>query len=563
MITNLRISRKLAIPAIILGLVAAAVVWYGMLGLGTLNGVTVALTRSELPRLLLALKLKTEITKAHSVLLELIVTYEQTDAEMKASLARFDAEIDQVKSGLDQLATSAAAADAELIEQTTAAAEEYRRFTTARVFPLASNWQTVKAFNLVRTEGVKRAGEINAQIDKLVEITRASVDALGDRAAEVHRATARHLVIGSSIGLGIAFGFLAWIARFQLAKPLAAMASRMSRLAEGDLEIEVVGTERRDEIGSLARSLQVFKENTHAKRALEAAQLEEQQAKQRQQQAILESIKAFEGSVRGALETLGAAAGQMQRTAETLSLTAQAEERQSAEAAQGAEQASANVQAVTAALTELNATIGEVASQVDHSTRIAGAAIEVAHHMEGDIQALTDAAERVGSIVLLISNIAAQTNLLALNATIEAARAGDAGKGFAVVAGEVKSLATQTAQATTEIAGQISAMQSATLTVIDAIKRIHATIEQMNSICAVVAGATQQQAAATQEISQRVQEAAVGTDEVSKSIAGVSAGTHETQKAATEVLASATELGQQTAALRGGIDAFLDDIRAA
>jgi methyl-accepting chemotaxis protein len=246
-----------------------------------------------------------------------------------------------------------------------------------------------------------------------------------------------------------------------------------------------------------------------------------------------------------------------------MSATAEETERQSTAVAAASDQATANVQTVAAASEELSGSIAEIGRQVADSARIAGLAVEEANRTNGQVTALSEAAQKVGDVIRMINDIASQTNLLALNATIEAARAGEAGKGFAVVASEVKSLANQTARATEEIASQIEAIQAATTDTVEAIQRIGGTIGQISEISATIAAAVEQQGAATQEIARNVTEAATGTADVSSNIATVTRAAGETGAAASQVLSAAGELSQQGETLSAEVARFLQNIRAA
>ena len=259
----------------------------------------------------------------------------------------------------------------------------------------------------------------------------------------------------------------------------------------------------------------------------------------------------FETNVKSVVDTVSAASTEMQATAQAMSATAEETNRQSTVVAAASEQATNNVQTVASAAEELSASVSEISNQVSQSTKIARAAVEKATGTNAQIQELATAAQKIDEVVKLISDIAAQTNLLALNATIEAARAGDAGKGFAVVASEVKSLANQTAQATDEIAAQISAVQSATTSSVSAIEEITKVIKEINEISNAVAAAVEEQGAATQEIARNVQEAATGTREVSSNISGVTQAASETGTSAQQVLEAAGELSRQSEGLSG------------
>jgi methyl-accepting chemotaxis protein len=367
---------------------------------------------------------------------------------------------------------------------------------------------------------------------------------------------------GGIIGVVLG-GAFAWFIGRGITRPINAMTGAMGRLADGDLAIDVTGTDRRDEIGSLARSLEVFKRNAVEAKRLAARDAEETAAKAQRSIRIDHDIAGFDNSVRGALDLLAAAATQLRATAQSLAGGAGEASRQSTAVAAAAEQASANVQTVAAASEELSSSISEITRQVTQSSEIAGQAVEEASETQATIGGLSEAAQRIGAVVRLINDIASQTNLLALNATIEAARAGEAGKGFAVVASEVKALANQTAKATEEIAIQVNAMQSATEEAVGAIERINGTIRRMNEISTGIAAAMEQQGAATKEISRNVQQAAHGTHEVTQNIVGVNRAIGETGAASGQVLTASDELGRQAEILRGDVGSFLVKIRAA
>jgi methyl-accepting chemotaxis protein len=268
----------------------------------------------------------------------------------------------------------------------------------------------------------------------------------------------------------------------------------------------------------------------------------------------------FADEVNIVVETVSSAATELQTSAQSMSTTAEETNRQSIAVAAASEQASTNVQTVASATEELASSLSEVGRQVTESATIAQNAVEEARATNEKVQGLANAAAKIGEVVNLINDIASQTNLLALNATIEAARAGDAGKGFAVVASEVKSLASQTAKATEDIASQVSAIQSATNEAVEAIEGIDQTIGQISEITATIAAAVEEQNAATSEIAQSVQQAASGTTEVSNNIAGVTQAATETGEASTQVLGAAGELSQQAEKLREQVTEFMSSV---
>lgn len=353
------------------------------------------------------------------------------------------------------------------------------------------------------------------------------------------------------------------IVHLRISKPIRRLTTAMRRLADHDLAAELPGGERADEIGDMTRAVAIFKENMIKADHLAAEKQTEQAGKEQRQAAIECLIVTFDKSVTDSLRTLAAASTELQATAQSMSATAEETGRKSTVVASASEEASTNVQTVAAATEQLSASIAEISRQVVESTSVAGAAVAQAEQTNGEVKALAEAAQRIGDVVKLINDVAGQTNLLALNATIEAARAGEAGKGFAVVASEVKSLATQTAKATDEIAAQVTAIQGATGSAVKAIQAIGGTIERVNQIASAIAAAVEEQGAATREIARNVQQVSVGTSDVSKHIAGVSLAANETGSAAGEVLDSASALAQLSDALRTDFDRFVGEIRAA
>jgi methyl-accepting chemotaxis protein len=348
-----------------------------------------------------------------------------------------------------------------------------------------------------------------------------------------------------------------------IVKPIASMTTAMGTLADGDKSIEIPGTERRDEVGDMAHAVQVFKENMIKADQLAEAQKAEQEAREKRGRHIEQLTKNFDESVAGVIETVVSAAEEMSATAESMTKLAHDASERTTTVAAATEQASANVQTVASASEELSASVSEISGQVATSADTAQGAVGAAEQATSKVQGLVEASQKIGEVVDLINDIASQTNLLALNATIEAARAGEAGKGFAVVASEVKNLASQTGKATEEIAGQISGIQGATSEAVTAIEEITRTIAQINETASAIAAAVEEQGAATGEISRNAQEAAGGTQQVSANIVGVSEAATETGTSAGQVLEAAKELSQQSETLRGVVDTFLSDVRAA
>jgi len=399
-------------------------------------------------------------------------------------------------------------------------------------------------------------------------IGRVAIVALEETADHAERqvaAATRSVVLNGLLLLaGVvlsAAGFI--IAQRRVSAPVQALTVAMGRLADRDLAVAIPGTEKGDEVGAMARAVRYFKEKLAEAEALAAEQRAAQDLKERRQRAIEEHIKAFERSVSQSLESLSGASGELQTTSKSMTAIADETSRKSESVASASEHASTNVQTVATAAEELTASIGEISRQVAQSTRVSGEAVRQVDDTNGRVRMLAEAAQRIGDVVKLINGIAGQTNLLALNATIEAARAGEAGKGFAVVASEVKSLATQTAKATDDIAAQVEAIQGATGNAVAAIGTIGKTIGQVSEIATAIASAVEEQGAATNEIARNVQQAAEGTAQVSANIGAVTQASAETGTAAGQVLTAANELSRLSERLRGEIDGFIGKIRAA
>jgi methyl-accepting chemotaxis protein len=396
-------------------------------------------------------------------------------------------------------------------------------------------------------------------LDYNTSLAASSADA-GDA---LYRATRTATITASAFAalltLGIAFGLIRSISR-----PMTQMCGAMGRLATRDFTTDIPCLARADEMGAMAKAVQVFKESMQRADLLAAEQERiKTEAAMAQRTAMNATADAFEAKVGGLAAILSSASAELHGTARALAETADTAGSQAANVASAAESASGGVQTVSAAAEELSASINEISRQVTESSRVTGRAVVDAKRTNDIVRALAEGAERIGKVVELISSIAGQTNLLALNATIEAARAGEAGRGFAVVASEVKSLAQQTAHATGEIGAQITQIQTATREAVSAISSINATIEKIGAIAVSIASAVEQQGAATSEIARNVQQTAESTQNVTSNITAVSRATKETGAAATQVLSAATTLSERAGQLTSEVKAFVTQVRAA
>ena len=385
----------------------------------------------------------------------------------------------------------------------------------------------------------------------------------GDSASDAGASAATDTMIALGVANVLSI-LLSWSMIRAIALPVIRMTSAMRRLAAQDMSVEIAGAKRQDEIGEMAAAVLIFKENMiEAERLRSEQEARKIEAAAGQRAAMNKMADTFEQTVKGVVDAVASSSTELRAAAQSMSGTAEQTSRQSELVAASIEETSANVQTVAAASEELSASIGEISRQITQSSTIAGQAVEQATRTSRAVGGLAAAAQKIGEVVRLIQGIASQTNLLALNATIEAARAGEAGKGFAVVASEVKALATQTAQATDDIQGQVTSIQSATADTAQEIGNIGTIISEISDVTTAIAAAIEEQGAATSEITRNVQQAAQGTQQVADTIGGVSAAANDTGAAANQVLGAATELSQQAERLREEVASFVLAVRAA
>ena len=384
---------------------------------------------------------------------------------------------------------------------------------------------------------------------------------------EVAAATAQANWISLTLAIVVVIALIASVAFSFLgvARPMTRLNAALGEMAGGNLDVVIPGANRGDEIGDLAKTVTIIRENAEQKARDEA------ETKIRQDEIVAQQRKAdivkladqFESAVGEIVDTVSSASTELEASAGTLSATAERSQELTTMVASASEEASTNVQSVASATEELSSSVNEISRQVQESARMATDAVGQARATNERVGELTKAAARIGDVVELINTIAEQTNLLALNATIEAARAGEAGRGFAVVASEVKALAEQTSKATGEIGQQITGMQAATQESVSAIKEISSTIEKLSEISSNIAAAVEEQGAATQEISRNVQQAAHGTQQVSTNIIDVQRGASETGSASAQVLSAAQSLSGDSNRLKLEVGKFLQTVRAA
>ena len=366
--------------------------------------------------------------------------------------------------------------------------------------------------------------------------------------------------------MGVAVGVAAtvvYLTNRSIVPPILKMVGAMGQLASGNHTVEIPATDQRDEIGVMARAVLVFKDNMIKAKELAAKEAEAVKERVARAARVNDLTQAFDASISSVLRSVASASTELQATASQMTATAEETSTQATAVAAATEEASTNVQTVAAATEQLSSSVTEISRQVAQSATIAQKAVAEADRTNTTVQGLYKDAASIGDVVKLISEIASQTNLLALNATIEAARAGEAGRGFAVVAAEVKSLAEQTAKATDQIGSQVASIQASSSQAVSAIKGISATINTMNEIASAIASAVEEQGSATQEIARNVQQAALGTNEISSNVSGVRQAATDTGTAAHHVLSASDELSRQSEMMRGKVETFLGDIKAA
>ncbi|MGJ4929015.1 methyl-accepting chemotaxis protein [Bradyrhizobium sp. HKCCYLS2038] len=438
---------------------------------------------------------------------------------------------------------------------------------------------TVKGFTAVTNEAIKVETAKKALFNtkavpaakQTIELMRTALDiaaenaedAKSQAAAELSQQNRLNLVVAVVLMLSligsVAFTFAG------IARPLMRLNGALGKMAAGELNIEIPGASRGDEVGDVAKTVVVIRENAErrARDEAEAAANQEQGAAARRKADMIALADGFEAAVGEIVEIVSAAATELETSASSLTTTAARSQELTIVVAGASDQASANVQSVASATKELSSSVSEIGRRVQESALVATEAVGQARTTTDRVGELSKAAGRIGDVIELINAIAGQTNLLALNATIEAARAGDAGRGFAVVASEVKALAEQTAKATGEIGQQINGIQTATHESVGAIREISSTIEKLSGISSAIASAVEEQETATQEIARNVEKAAHGTMQVSSNIADVQGGARMTGAASSQVLAAARSLSHNSHRLKSEVVKFLGSVRAA
>jgi methyl-accepting chemotaxis protein len=565
-LARFRILTKILAVVMLMACVAAVISWFGIRALGSLNESADNMNAAS-KRALLAARANQNVIALNRAEFRAALdprpenreeVKKVADEQAKAFLER----IDEVGKTRDEQARSMIPA----VKQAWSA-YQLSMENTYRLVGEVKNVQMAEATERLRDSAMKSRfaaealqGAVRAVSDRLIERN----ENLAKAAGEEYQSASRLMMIVAAVGtlLGMLAGFM--IGQYGVAKPIRSIVELLLKLANGDFAVEVTGTDRKDEVGEIARTAVAFKDNGVAKLRMEREQKETEKRMAEQRKAdMVKMADGFESAVGEIVETVSSASTELEASAGTLTSTAQRAQELTTAVAAASEEASTNVQSVASATEEMASSVNEISRQVQESARMATEAVDQARRTNDRVGELSKAAARIGDVVELINTIAGQTNLLALNATIEAARAGEAGRGFAVVASEVKALAEQTAKATGEIGQQISGIQAATQESVGAIKEISDTIGKLSEISSTIAAAVEEQGAATQEISRNVQQAAQGTQQVSANITDVQRGATETGSASSQVLSSAQSLSTESNRLKLEVGKFLTTVRAA
>jgi methyl-accepting chemotaxis protein len=560
-VRNLRIWQKSLLPLVLLGVISGGIAASVSLTMTDIDASYRALINREAKSALSSERLGKSLLSASRIAWRAIgepeaAVKQKAIAEFADAAKAFDERVASLSDSLRDPAQIARARDVGVRFRTVLDAAR-------KAAEASAGGDQASAVRIMEQDFTPAFGSVDTELQALSKtlldtLDRGSRD-LADRTVATRNSMLAVIAVGLVLGLAIGV----WLSVGGIIRPVGRLTAAMGRLADRDWTTEVPGVDTKDELGRMARAVEVFKVNGQEADRLAAAEAEERAARQQRAERLDTLSRQFETNVGQLVDVVSSAATEMQATAQSMTALSGETAQQTTSAAAAAGQASGNVQTVAVAAEQLAASVAEIARQVHESNRATGEAVEASHRTDNVVRALADGAQKIGAVISLINDIAGQTNLLALNATIEAARAGEAGKGFAVVASEVKGLAAQTARATEQISRQVTEMQAATQEAVSSIHAIGAKIGEVSSIATAIGAAIEEQGAATQEIARNVQQAAQGTHEVSATIGAITQGASNAGAAATQVLGAAGELSRQAERLSGEVGRFIADVKAA
>ncbi|GJD66836.1 methyl-accepting chemotaxis protein [Methylobacterium frigidaeris] len=562
-LNNLSFLAKMAIPLSFTVIISVGLVSFAREELGNLAEQTQHIIDVEVDRLADIMNIQLSLSEA--VIQNRNLLLEKRRERLSTHKERQDAAIKASYEALNKLSALAENAERRAANDGLRKAMDTYYGILARTAEHGFRSEIAEAVAIAQEEAVPVRAKLRDQIKNRIDILTAELAAAKKAAALNAEWATMMLVVSASLGFLASILLAGGIVVFVITRPLARLVSVLQRMAQGEVDAEIAGVDRGDEVGSVARAVQSIKVMVAKKAAEEAEQkqIADQAAATERRRTMVELAHRFEAAVGGIIGMVSSSSTELQATAQTMTATATETASQSTTVAAAAEQAASNVNTVAAAAEELGSSVQEIGRQVNGSAQLAQAAVIEAAQTASLVQDLSGAVTKIGDVVTMISTIAGQTNLLALNATIEAARAGEAGRGFAVVAAEVKELASQTARATEDISGQITRIQGSTGQAVSAISSITARIQEISGVATAIAAAVEEQGAATQEIVRNVAQAAMGTEEVTSNIAGVAGAAEETGAAASQVLGAASEVSRQSEHLSAEVSRFLSNVRAA